>query len=237
MMKGKKHIIINQRIPVKVLNDGLSMLFKKDALLLDDLKVHLHEYFQGENRITKAAQYSMHILSRPKILPSLRTAFNIDTYNLLSDFERNAIILNLIAQTYPIAYDLLIIMGKIFKVQKEINRATITTHMSSIYGNNRSLYNALDALLPMLIELKLIKRARVSIYEIEARRAVKNPFISELYIYTDIKLSGSKTILLDDLQFRPGVMYFEPVLNLKKMSILKHSEGRVGGGYVGAIQL
>jgi len=62
---------------------------------------------------------------------------------------------------------------------------------------------------------------------------VKNPFIAELIIYTDIKLSGSKTILLDDLQFRPWYMYYEPILNMNKLTILKHSESRIGGGYVG----
>jgi hypothetical protein len=107
--------------------------------------------------------------------------------------------------------------------------------MSAIYGSNRTLDIAIDALIPMIIELRTIKRTRMSIYEIEARKAIKNPFISELYIYTDIKLSGSKTILLDDLQIRPWYMYFEPVLNLDKMSILKHSEGRVGGGYLSVL--
>jgi hypothetical protein len=105
--------------------------------------------------------------------------------------------------------------------------------MSAIYGSNRTLDIAIDALIPMIIELNTVKRTKVSIYELEAKKAIKNPFISELYIYTDIKLSGSKTILLDDLQFRPWFMYFAPALNLNKMSILKHSEGRVGGGYVG----
>ena len=233
MMKEKKHIIINQRIPIKALNDGMALLLSNGTISIEELKVNLHEFFQGENRITKAAQYSFHVLSRPKVLPAIQSTFDLDNYNFLSDDERNALLLNLIALTYPIAYDLLNIMGKVFKVQKQINRASISTRLSSIYGSNRSLYNAVDALLPMLIELKIIKRTKLSIYEKEEKKQLKTPFISELLIYTDIKSSGSKTILIDDLQSRPWYMYFEPVLNMNKLEILKYSESKIGGGYVG----
>ena len=236
MMKEKRQIIINQRIPIKVLKDGMAILLKNGSISIEELKVPMHEFFQGENRITKSAQYSFHVLSRPKVLQVLQSNFDLDRYNLLTDDDRNALLLNLIALTYPVAYDLLNIIGKIFKVQKLINRASINTRMSSIYGSNRSLFNAIDALLPMLVELKIIKRTKLSIYEREPKKEIKKPIISELLIYTDIKSSGSKTILFDDLLSRPWYMYFEPVLNLNKLSILKYSESRIGGGYVSVIK-
>ncbi|MFC2113683.1 hypothetical protein ACFLTA_10480, partial [Bacteroidota bacterium] len=229
-MKEKKHIIINQRIPIKVLNDGMATLLSNGTISIEELKVHMQEFFQGENRITKSAQYSFHVLSRPKVLPVLQSNFDLDRYNLLPDDDRNALLLNLIALTYPVAYDLLNIIGKIYKVQKQINRASISTRLSSIYGSNRSLYNALDALLPMLIELEIIKRTKISIYEKEVKKEIKTPLISELLIYTDIKSSESKTILFDDLLSRPWYMYFEPVLNFNKLTLLKYTESRIGNG-------
>ncbi len=104
--------------------------------------------------------------------------------------------------------------------------------MSSLYGSNRSLYNAMDAVIPMIIELGTIKRTKISIYEIDDIKTIRNPFISEALIYTDIKLSESKTILLEDLQVRPWYMYYSPEININKLTILKHSESRLGGGYL-----
>ena len=234
MMKEKgKYIGINQRIPFKVLNDGIIRLLQSGENTLNDFRQDMSQYSKGVNRIEKASKYAIQTLSRPTIIKTIQSKFDPETFNLLSETDRKAMVLCLLALTYPITYDMLVSLSAIFKVQPQVNRSTINSKMSAHYGSNRTLDIAIDALIPMIIELNTIKRTKVSIYELEARKTIKNPFISELYIYTDIKLSGSKTILFDDLQFRPWFMYFAPALNLNKMSILKHSEGRVGGGYVG----
>ena len=233
MKEKRKYIGINQRVPFNVLNDGIIRLLQSEEVTLNDFRHDMAQYSKGANRIDKASKYAMQILSRPTIIKAIQSKFNPESYNFLSETDRKAMVLCLLALTYPITYDMLVSLSAIFKVQPQVNRSTINSKMSAIYGSNRTLDIAIDALIPMIIELSTVRRSKVSIYEIEARKAIKNPFISELYIYTDIKLSGSKTILLDDLQIRPWYMYFEPVLNLNKMTILKHSEGRVGGGYVG----
>lgn len=234
MMKEKgKYIGINQRIPFKVLNDGIIRLLQSGEVSLNEFRQDMSQYTKGVNRINKAAIYAKRTLSRPEIIKTILSKFNPESYNLLPETDRKVMVLCLLALTYPITYDMLVSLSAVFKVQPNVNRATIDSKMSALYGSNRTLDIAIKAVIPMIIELGTIKRTKISIYEIEARNAIKNPFISELYIYTDIKLSGSKTILLDDLQFRPWFIYYEPVLNLNKMTILKHSEGRVGGGYVG----
>jgi hypothetical protein len=234
MMKGKRKFIgINQRIPFKVLNDGIIRLLQSGEVSLDEFRQDMGQYSKGKNRIKKASKYAMQTISRPAIIKTIQSKFDAETFNHISEADRKAMILCLLALTYPIIYDMLVSLSSVFKVQPHVNRSTINSKMSALYGSNRTLDIAIDAVIPMIIELGTIKRTKVSIYEIEAKKPIKNPFISELYIYTDIKLSGSKTILPDDLQFRPWYMYFEPVLNLNKMTILNHSEGRVGGGYVG----
>ena len=85
----------------------MAMLLSNGTISIEELKVLLQEYFQGENRIIKGAQYSFHILSRPKVITVLKSNFDLDRYNMMSDDERNALLLNLIALTYPVAFDLL----------------------------------------------------------------------------------------------------------------------------------
>jgi len=234
MMKEKsKYIGINQRLPFNVLNNGMIRLLQSGEVSLDEFRQDMSQYTKGINRIEKASKFAKQTLSRPTVIKTIQSKFTHESYNMLSETDRKAMILCLLALTYPITYDMLISLSTIFKVQPQVNRSTINAKMSAIYGSNRTLDIALDALIPMIIELGTIRRAKVSIYEFGARETIKNPFISELFVYTDIKLSGSKTILLDDLKIRPWYMYFEPGLNLSKMTILKHSEGRIGGGYVG----
>jgi len=230
--KGK-YIGINQRVPFKVLNNGIIRLLDSGELSLEELKKDMREYTKGENRVKKASKYAFQILSRPEIMKTIKTKFNRESYNLLSHSDRQALIICLVALTFPITYDMLISISAAFKVQPQINRALINSKTSALYGSNRTLDIAIDALIPMIIELGTIRRVKVSIYEIEERKTIKNPFISEVLIYTDIKLSGSKTILLEDLQVRPWYMYYSPEININKLTILKHSESRLGGGYIG----
>lgn len=232
-MKEKgKFIGINQRVPLKALNNGIIRLLDANIISLDEFKHDILEYTKGENRAKKASQYAYHILSRPPIIKNIRSIFNSDSYNLLPNSDRQALILCLVALTFPLTYDLLVYMGSSFKVQKQVNRTSMNLKMSSLYGSNRSLYNAMDAVIPMIIELGTIKRTKISIYEIEDSKTIRNPFISEMLIYTDIKLSESKTILVEDLQVRPWYMYYSPEININKLTILKHSDSRLGGGYL-----
>jgi hypothetical protein len=233
-MKEKgKYIGINQRVPLKVLNNGIIRLLDSNILSVEEFKHDMYEFTKGENRVRKGSKYAFQILSRPEIMKTVKTKFNSESFNLLSYSDKQALVLCLVAITFPITYDLLLSLSTAFKVQPQINRALINFKMSALYGSNRTLDIALDALIPMIIEMGTIKRTRISIYEIEQKKVIGNPFISELLIYTDIKLSSSKTILVEDLQVRPWYMYFLPEINIEKLTILKHSESRLGGGYLG----
>lgn len=232
-MKEKgRYIGLNQRVPFKLLNDGLTRLLDNQELSLEELKYNMFEYTKGENRAAKGSKYAYQILTRPVIMKSIKNKFDAESYNFLTQSDKQAMMLCLVAITFPITYDLLVLLSTAFKVQPQVNRALINSKMSAIYGSNRTLDIALDALIPMIIEMSTIKRTRISIYEIEEKKVIGNPFIAELFIYTDIKLSSSKTILVEDLQVRPWYMYFTPELNIDKLTILKHSESRLGGGYL-----
>jgi hypothetical protein len=85
----------------------------------------------------------------------------------------------------------------------------------------------------MFVEYQIVNRDKIGIYSFVESRDIKNQTVSELIIYTDIKLSGSKSILLDDLDFRPLYMFFKPNEKTKKLTgLFKIIESRVGQGYL-----
>jgi hypothetical protein len=229
-----KYIGINQRVPFQVLDAGLHQYLHSGLVSREDLKQHLREFTKGENRVSKAAKYAHTILSKPTVLLDFYKKYLTDeAYIRLSIQERKTLILCLFAYTYPIAYDLLTSLAAAFKVQPQVNKKFINQKLGAIYGSNRTLDIAIDALIPMLIELETIQRAKISIYELFPANTLNLTLTVESYIYTDIKLSGSKSILLDEIHSRPWYLFRSISYNqIHHCKILKFSEGRIGGGYI-----
>lgn len=195
----------------------------------------MQEFTSGTNRASKATSYVVQIMSRQaKILDQLKKANTNTLYSSLRLDDRKALCLCLISLTYPITYDLLTALSQGFKVQSLINKKFISEKVMSIYGSNRTVDIAIDALLPMIIELNSIKRDKVSIYSIGSKLVIINKFVSELIIYTDIKLSGSKSILIDELSFKPWYAYFEiSSLTVDKFNVMiSKKDSAVGRGYL-----
>ena len=104
----------------------------------------------------------------------------------------------------------------------------------SIYGSNRTVDIAIDALLPMIIELNTIKRDKVSLYSLASKLVIANKFVSDLVIYTDIKLSGSKSILMEDLNYKPWYSYFDfsSITLIQFDQLVSKKDSAVGRGYL-----
>ncbi len=229
-----KYIGINQRIPFDVLDAALYHFLRDQTIDKYSILSHLKEFTKGENRANKAAQYTVQILSRQKnCIFGLNKTIAAPAYLKLPLTDRKAIVLSLAALTYPIIYNLLIALATVFKVQSQTNRKFINLKMASLYGSNRTLEIALDALIPMIIELNTIKRVKISRYTLTQKCIITYPAIAELLIYTDIKLSGSKSILVDDLQYRPWYMFFEVALGKKNSyTLFKYDESRIRQEYL-----
>lgn len=195
----------------------------------------MQEFTTGANRAKKATTYVVQILTRQKqFLEHLKKALTSTLYSALRIDDRKAFCLCLISLTYPITYDLLIALSQGFKVQSQINKKIISEKVMSIYGSNRTVDIAIDALLPMIIELNAIKRDKVSIYSIATKLMITKKFISELVVYTDIKLSGSKSLLMDELGYKPWYSYFE-LSNISPVAfniLLEKKDSSVGKGYI-----
>lgn len=234
MKSTGKYIGINQRVPFIVLDTALHSYLKDGKIQREDIYNHLKEFFKGENRIGKASSYLFQIFKKnEEYIIHLSNQIKAENYIKLPEGDRSAFILCLLALTYPITYDLLLALASGFKVQPSLNSKYLTQKMASLYGSNRSVYNAVEAVIPILIEIKLINREKVGLYSLGEKLLVIHPFISEFIVYTDIKLSGSKSILLDDIKHRPWYMFFK--INFGKQAkyhLLKFSESQLGQGYL-----
>jgi len=232
--KGK-YIGLNQRIPFEVLDSAIHFYLENGVVDKNYVFQRMQEFTSGTNRANKATSYVVQIMSRQsKLLEQLKKANSNTLYSSLRLDDRKALCLCLISLTYPITYDLLIALSQGFKVQSQINKKFISEKVKSIYGSNRTVDIAIDALLPMIIELNTIKRDKVSIYSIGSKLVITSKFVSEIIIYTDIKLSGSKSILIDELSFKPWYAYFEISSSIvDKFNILiSKKDSAVGKGYL-----
>lgn len=235
MISKGKYIGLNQRIPFEVLDSAIHFYLDNGAVDKTYIFQRMQEFTSGTNRANKATSYVVQILTRQiQLLKQLKKAITNTPYNSLRTDDRKVLCLCLISLTYPITYDLLIALAQGLKVQTQINKKFISEKVMSIYGSNRTVDVAIDALLPMVIELNCIKRDKVSLYSLGNKLVVANRFIIELAIYTDIKLSASKSILLTDLTQRPWFSYFE-ISNKIGSSfdyLIDKKDSGLGGGYL-----
>lgn len=235
-MKSKtKYIGLNQRIPFDVLDEAIHLYLMNGIINKEYIFQRMLEFTAGPNRAKKATNFVVQILTRHTLLLiQLKKVIKEVSYNSLRVDDRKSFCLCLLCLNFPIIYELLIALGQGFKVQSQINKKFISEKIKTIYGSNRSVDLAIDAMLPMIIELNTIKRDKVSLYSLANKLIVSNKFITELIIYSDIKLSGSKSILSGDLNHRPWYCYFEYSMsnsgNFNHLILMKDSS--IGNGYL-----
>jgi len=230
-----KYIGINQRIPYSILDESLKQYLYSGEIKREEILEKMLVVTAGANRAKKATMYAHQVLTRPKkFIQFIEKSMGAVVYEKLSEQDRKAVILCLVANTFPITYDLLSIIATVLKVQTQISRTFINQKMAALYGSNRSITNAISALLPMLIELNMLERVKIGVYKIGSQPTLTHPALAELYVATDIVLSGSKSIALDETNCRSWFFFNRVELpNDVKFKLLKMTEGRIGGGYVG----
>ena len=234
MKSNKKYIGINQRVPFDVIDQAINDFLVNGQVDNDRIFKHMLEFTKGENRAKKAASYVIKILnSQSKLIHEFSKRIEKGFYLHLPEKERKVFVLCLISLTYPIMYELLVAIGKGLKAQDFVNKKFINEKIYTIFGSNRTVDVAIDAIIPMAIELNAIRRVKTSLYEKTQNINVTHQIISELVLLVDLKGSGTKTLLFDDLEFRPWFSFFNLDLDqLQKPSILKFQDGNFGRGYL-----
>lgn len=161
----KKSIIINQRLPLHILEVAL-LEYLKGHYSRDYLKEQLALEFKGENRIKKASN----LVNKVIIYNSISNYVNEHRAAIINAVKKkddlNLILISLVNSTFPFAFDVLSTMGKYFAVQDIISTEAIKKTISATYGGNRSMENALYAVIPMFVEAGLFKREKPGVYKL-----------------------------------------------------------------------
>ena len=235
-MKSKvKYIGISNRISINVIERSIHAYLLSGEINKEECLNHIKEYTKGENRANKTFGHLTAIIKRnDAILKKSKTLINSSEYFSLSIDDRKSFIICIFCLTFPIAYDILSAFATGFKVQTILNKQFLLDKIGSIYGGNRAMHIGVDEVIPLLIECNLIKREKRGIYIHDNKLNVTNRFIAELIIYTDIKLSGTKTILIEDIGYKPWFSYFNiSLINVQELkSLVSKKDSAVGKGYL-----
>lgn len=231
--KGK-YIGISNRIPLIVLEYAIGDYISSGQVNSSSYYSYIKEFTKGENRAKKTLSHLLSIINKNINILELVKRNSADDFYSLRKSERHALILCLYTLTFPINYDILTVFAVGFKVQEYISKRVIIEKIGAIYGSNRSMHIGVDESIPLNIEIKLLDRTKKGIYRMLEKLTVVNQTVLEIIIYTDIKLSGSKTIMLEDISHKPWYSYFSFSANSIENSntLFVKKESSIGKGYL-----
>jgi hypothetical protein len=225
---------ISQPIPYCVLEEAVYDYLKSGNVDRDKIIHNLGEYFRGKISIQNAAITVNKIVSaNAAILAKIKKDIDGDTYINLPEGERKLLVICLIALTYPVFYEIMKVLGVGFKVQQKLSKVIVEQKLTALYGSNRAVYNAISSVLQMLKKYGILSSEKVGIYSLLSPVHSQIPLLCELCVYTDIKLSESNSILLEETEVRPFYMFIDIALpKPADFRLLKFSEGIIGRGYI-----
>ncbi len=234
--KGK-YIGISNQIPLVVFEYAVSDYISTGQINSEKYLSYLKEFTNGENRANKSLNQLVLILKKNielLDLVSLRTNRNFAN---LSNNDQLGLLVCMFSLTFPIAYDILIAFSSVFKIQDVISKRVILEKMGSLYGSNRSMIIGCDETVRLFIDIKLINRQKVGLYSKGKKLTISNNLIAELIIYVGITLSGSKSLLVEDVVHKPWFSYFDmpDESNILYSQLIIKQDSAVGNGYLTAI--
>jgi hypothetical protein len=234
MSSKGKYIGISNRIPLVVLEYAVSYYISTGQVNAPAYYKYIQEFTKGENRAKKTLTHLVAIINKNSNLINQLAKQIKGNFLSLSENDRRAVLISLYALTFPIAYDILLAFSVGFKVQEVISKRVVLEKIGALYGSNRSMHIGVDETIPLFLDCGIITRQKIGIYAKGPTLKITNNFVSELIIYSNIKLSGSKSILVDELNFKPWYSYFDlTFMTYTKFShVLNKKDSAVGGGYI-----
>ena len=163
-MTNKIEIGINQRIPISLLEMALLATLEGQGTPEYFAELAGTEY-QGENRIRKSTYVMGRLTNRNPLMPFLQENKDAVISALRSKTDRPIILAAVINSAYSFGYDLTAILGKYLHVQTQVTTALLASKLSEKYGSNRSLPNAMNCVIPMLIEAGFFHRPCQGFFE------------------------------------------------------------------------
>lgn len=235
MSSKGKYIGVESRVQYEVLEAAIYDYLSNGKLDKEKCLSHIKQFTKGENRAGKILKHISVLLAKNEsIIKKISKQLDANSFSQLSSGERKAILLCLFCNSFPITYDILIGFAQAFKVQSIVSKEVIIHKIGSAYGSNRAMHIAVTEILPFLIECGTIERVKVGIYSTGSKLNISNKVISELVVFTDIKLSASKSMLIDELGYKPWYSHFE-LSNISPVAfniLLSKKDSAVGKGYL-----
>ncbi len=234
MSNKGKFIGISNRIPLVVMEYAIADYISTGQVDAPAYFKYILEFTKGENRAKKTLSHLVTIINKNTTLINQLAKQIKGDFLSLSENDRKAVLISLYSLTFPIAYDILLAFSLGFKVQEVISKRVILEKMGALYGSNRSMHIGIDETIPLFLDCGIITRKKIGIYSKGLTMKITNNFVSELIVFSNIKLSGSKTILVDEMNFKPWYSYFEisSIANINFTYLLSMKDSAVGKGYI-----
>jgi hypothetical protein len=234
MGENTRFVGINQRVPIELIERHIGTYIREGSIDREALKAEMALLYNGKNRAAKGAMFAWRILTHDTVsLSFVRESIGNERYNKLKKTDRAALILAIVAGAYPIFADILGILAKVYRVQELASRGYVTRKIGDLYGSNKTLEIALDAVFPMLVELGVIAREKIGVYRAVSGIEISDVKVAELFVASGIRLSGAKHISLDDFEYRDWHFFFKPKMPpYQGQSILKVTTAGSRQGYV-----
>jgi hypothetical protein len=176
-----KPIYINQRIPLDTLYAGLES-YLNDNYSVDYMVEQLRLEFKGENRIRKSVEIVNKVIFHNPLTSFVSQNKEQIKQAIKKKHDRSIILIALVNSAFPFSYDTLQFLGKYLSVQDLVNRETIKKSLANIYGGNRATDNAIDSVVPMLIEAGLIIRPKPGVYQRNMPMLTTSAITREIYL-------------------------------------------------------
>ena len=236
MSSKGKYIGISNRIPLVVLEYAVSDYISTGQINSEAYLSYIKEFTNGENRANKSLNQLVLILKKNIQLLDLVSSRTNRNFTSLSQNDQMGLLVCMFALTFPIAFDILIAFSSVFKIQDVISKRVILEKMGSMYGSNRAMIIGVDETVPLFIDIKLINRQKMGLYLKGKKLTISNNLIAELIIYTAITLSGSKSLLVEDIVHKPWFSFFDMPneSNILYSQLIIKQDSSVGKGYITA---
>lgn len=163
MTDNVPRIGINQRIPLDLLNEALSMFLNDrwdENILTESLKTE----YTGENRIKKAIKEFESIILRSSLHDFLLENKAQVAEALKSRDDQSLILIALINLRSPFCYEVACALASQFRLQDEVTTELLSRLVGKKYGYNKSVLNALYRAVPHLIDAGLLLRPKVGVF-------------------------------------------------------------------------
>ncbi len=204
-----KYLGINQPITFKVMDELFYRYFANEDISETVIKKLLQEKILGENRLKKAlSQVRILFKNNNELLLKIKESSYIK-YSRLSEIERKSLIITFISLTYPVMYKIVNMFGSGFLIHEALNKKYVEEKLAAFYGSNRGIFNALDAVIYTLIDFELLKMQKKGIYNKPEKWIINNTLVNELIIYCETYYSISKTVLQNEVEYKPIFNFYE----------------------------